>query len=483
MIDRRWQLEARVPVGFFGGRLGIELLAQDGTAIWSSYRQSPGWITGPSAAAQSALAALAPPGLRVYVTDRDGFVLARHGASGRDPHERNATGLLPALLRPALGGGVHADPPPESRPGQLSGRHLELAALGNADARWYASPAGGGLVAAAAPVPGRDGPAALVVAERDTAAILSLTRGPTRRLVLTSLLLSLGAAAVLFGHAVWLSWRIRRLRDAAEAAVGDRGEVAPVLPGASARDEIGDLARSFGGLLGRVRDYNLYLQGLGGKLAHELRTPLAMVQSSLDNLDAEPGRPGPWLDRARLGVERMSRLVTALAAARRIEAAMAAAGRQRFDLAAQLEDMVAAWQEIHAGRAFALERPTGPCLADGAPDLLAQALDKLVENAVDFAPPGGRIAVGLAREADSWQVSVANPGSRLPTGPAARLFDSLVSRREGAASAHLGLGLYIVRLVAEGHGGRAWARNLPGDEGVEFVLELAAVPEGERRET
>ena len=68
---------------------------------------------------------------------------------------------------------------------------------------------------------------------------------------------------------------------------------------------------------------------------------------------------------------------------------------------------------------------------------------------------------------------VSNTGSRLPEELQERLFDSLVSMREKRGSGpHLGLGLYIVRLVAEAHNGSVCARELPGEEGVEFRITL-----------
>jgi signal transduction histidine kinase len=109
---------------------------------------------------------------------------------------------------------------------------------------------------------------------------------------------------------------------------------------------------------------------------------------------------------------------------------------------------------------------------EGAPELIAQLLDKLVENAAEFAPPGGTIRVTLRAAGTRWRLGVANTGSRLPPGPPEKLFDSLVSERPADHESHLGLGLFIVRLVAQSHGGRATAANLPGDEGVEFVVEL-----------
>jgi two-component system, OmpR family, sensor histidine kinase ChvG len=465
-----WQLEARIPATLLDGRLGLRLLETDGAVRATTFSDAPGWLAGPDPAAQAALDALGPPDQRIYLADRAGFVLAERGPERReDPASR--AGWAEQLFRRILGPRLEADPPPAARPGQLSGRHIERAALGIDDARRYALP-GGGLLAAAAPVGDPRAPAALVVIERDTAEILSLTRAPTRRLLAASLFASLAAAAVLLGFALLLSLRIRRLRDAAAAAVGRRGEIVGRLPGATAGDELGDLARSVGGLLGRVRDHNLYLQALGGRLAHELRTPLAVVRSSLDNLEAERAPEGPWLARARGGVDRMSALVNALAAAQRIERAVAGAERVRFDLAAQVREMVEAYRALHPQRRFELELPASPCPVDGAPELVAQLLDKLVENAVDFAPADAAIRVAIAAAGPNWRLGVANAGSRLPPGPPERLFDSLVSERAAGVGPHLGLGLFIVRLIAEHHGGRAAARNLPGEDGVEFVVEL-----------
>lgn len=465
-----WQIEARVPSSLLDGRLGLRVRDPDGALRGTTWMERPGRLAAPDAAAQAALDRLAPAGFRAYLTDAAGFLLARSEPATSAAAEA-PDGWLDPVFRFALGRRIEADPAPAARPGQLSGRHVELAALGTATTRRYADGAVN-LLAAAAPVGGGVPPAAIVVMERDTAEILALTRAPTRRLLGLSLLASTGAALALLGFAGWLSWRITRLRDAAGSAVGQRGEVLGTLPGAAAGDELGDLARQLASLLGRVREHNLYLQELGSRLAHELRTPLAVVRSSLDNLEAEAGSPGPWLGRAREGVDRMSHLVNALAAARQMERAIGTAELEDFDLGAQLDDMTDAYRALHPEHSFALARPAGPCRIHGAPELLAQALDKLVDNAVDFAPAGTEIRLELARRRDGWRLAVANTGSPLPVGAPARLFDSLVSLRGEAGKPHLGLGLYIVRLVAERHGGRAGAANLEDGTGVAFYLEL-----------
>ena len=115
----------------------------------------------------------------------------------------------------------------------------------------------------------------------------------------------------------------------------------------------------------------------------------------------------------------------------------------------------------------------------GAPELVAQALDKLFDNARSFAPEDGWIELALEARENGAEIRVANSGPALPATMQERLFDSLVSMRSGARGGdtpHLGLGLYVVRLVAELHRGAAAARNLADGSGVEFALRLVGMP-------
>jgi len=102
-------------------------------------------------------------------------------------------------------------------------------------------------------------------------------------------------------------------------------------------------------------------------------------------------------------------------------------------------------------------------------------LDKLVANAVEFGK-NGAIDVGLAREGDNLLLSVSNEGPPLPAMQAGHLFDSMVSVRGGgeAGEPHLGLGLYIVRLIAQFHGGSARAANRRDGRGVVITVAMPA---------
>ncbi len=230
-------------------------------------------------------------------------------------------------------------------------------------------------------------------------------------------------------------------------------------------------------VLGRLRDYNAYLEQMASRLSHELRTPVAVVRSSLDNLRSQSpaGEAGVYLDRAGEGVERLSRLVSRLSEGTRLEKMLESAERESFDLAAVVGGCVEGYRSAYPGREFAADLPPGPVPMSGVPDAIAQLLDKLVENALDFAPPGTAIRVALSADPRTARLSVANAGPPIPPGVLPRLFDAMVSGRDEGQGrgGHLGLGLAIVRLVAVHHGGSARAVNLPEGRGVLFEVELA----------
>ena len=283
-----------------------------------------------------------------------------------------------------------------------------------------------------------------------------------------------------------MTLRISRLGAASETALSREGSLARVLPESEARDELGDLSRSFSSLLGRLDEYTGYLRTLAGKLAHEIRTPLTIIRSSLENLESEAQASGGmgenariYVARAREGSERLGAILTAMGAATRVEEAIAHSERQRFDLAALVRATVEAYGTAFPNRRFTSEVPSATTEMNGAPELIVQMLDKLVDNAVDFSADTDTISVILHASDDEAEISVANPGPPLPPEEDKRLFESLwQSRAEADAPQerqrpHFGLGLYIVRLIAEFHGGSARAANLPDGSGAIFSVRLA----------
>jgi signal transduction histidine kinase len=154
--------------------------------------------------------------------------------------------------------------------------------------------------------------------------------------------------------------------------------------------------------------------------------------------------------------------------ASRVEELMRNAEPERFDLRAVLDSITRAYRDAYTERTFDFACDLDNASAMGSPELLIQMLDKLVDNAVDFSGRGDTISIGLSATDDTLEVTVTNPGPPLPERMRSQMFDSMVSMRGGKDSKHLGLGLYIARLIAEGHGGRIRADNVEG--GVRFTV-------------
>jgi two-component system, OmpR family, sensor histidine kinase ChvG len=314
----------------------------------------------------------------------------------------------------------------------------------------------------------------LQVSETEVRWLTLRDRALTRMLNLT-LIISAIAVTAIFVFAAHLAIRLSRLRAASESALTREGLVT-TFPETDSSDELGDVARGFSTLLGRLNEYTGYLRTLAGKLAHEIRTPLTIVRSSLENLESEGISPaaGVYLDRARQGSERLNAILIAMGAASRVEEAISNAERTRFDLAPVVVSAVDSYRAAFPARNFAAEVPGEVVEMDGAPDLIVQMLDKLVDNAVDFSPEGSTITVRLRLQPDIAVVEVENKGPPIPPETRDRLFESLwQSRTDKDSRPHFGLGLYIVRLIAEFHRGDAAATSLPGDTGARFTIRLS----------
>ena len=356
---------------------------------------------------------------------------------------------------------------------QISGgAEVRSALQGMQGRRWRQSPdARAVILSAAHPIWIGDEVAGALVVEETTNAIRSLSDRTLEKMVAGTLVAFALAALVLLAFASRLSLRLRRLRDEAENAIDSQGRVKKLIAGSRANDEVGDLSRSFSTALERLAQYNVYLEKLGGRLTHELRTPITVVRSSLENLRMEPvtEEARVYTERAAEGLARLETILTRMSEATRLEQLVRQPERERFDAREVVRGCIAGYEAISPGLKLAVSLPPAPVMLRGAPDLYAQMLDKLTANAADFASREEPVRIRLD---EHGTLTVSNAGPLLPAEMAGRLFESMVSVRSGSSrEPHLGLGLYIVRLIAEFHGGRARAANREDGSGVVFKVE------------
>lgn len=360
---------------------------------------------------------------------------------------------------------------------QLHGREVEAALSGILATRWRRTDDDRAFISSAAhPVWNDDKVVGAVIVEETTQAIQTIRNRALERLFTVTLIVFVLGSLTLFLFASRLSARIRRLRDDSERAIDSHGRVRGDIAPSTSGDELGDLSRSFHGLLTRLRQHTGYLETLASRLSHELRTPIAVVRSSLDNLRNQDvsQEQNVYIGRAGEGLSRLTTILTRMTEASRLEQSLQSAEPERFDFSKVVRGCVDGYRAAYPAKTIVLRESGEALWVNAVPDLIAQALDKLIANAVDFAAPETPIDVELARDAGCALLRVLNEGPPLPQEMSGRLFQSMVSirPRQNSPDPHLGLGLYIVRLITEFHRGEVSAANREDREGVVVTVKL-----------
>ena len=481
-----YQIELRLPdpaalrtvgIGAYDASVGGDPMAAE-TRVLASYSDK----------LSAELAQLVPDRVQARVLAPAGWLLARSGKLNTAPGADGQPGWFASLVYRSLLATKLEDANLWSQDvPRLNTPEVDQAQAGKPVTVWRSGEERGSVVlTAAVPIERAGKPAGVLLLEQASRTVPLLANRALLGLLLTSFGVLLAAGAILLAFATRLSLRLGRLRNAAERAQLNDGRLDGLFekgrfPMTEAPDEIGDLARSFERLFEVVGSYTDYLRTLASKLSHELNTPLAIVKSSLDNLEhaSLPAEAQPYLARARDGVARLGALVRAMSESSRMERSITAAEPEDVDLREVVRGCADAYRALIGPRRLECVLPDVPLHLHCAPELVAQALDKLLDNALSFTPEQGWLRLSLRAMADGAEIELANQGPLLPEAMQGRLFDSLVSLRERVTpgdAPHLGLGLYVVRLVAERHGGMAAARNLDNGSGVAFTLQLRGMP-------
>lgn len=295
------------------------------------------------------------------------------------------------------------------------------------------------------------------------------------RLYSLLLLVSLLAGSGLLIFAFILSSRVRRLSQEAQFAIADDGRVHG-LTGSDAQDEIGDLSRKLSSLLARSAAYTQYLEALASRLSHELRTPLSVVRTSLENLDREKLDPESLqlVERASDGAEHLGSIIKALVESTRLEQSVQLADKQSINLVEWISGSLLRYRQVYPEADLRLSAlPENAIHVTASPELLQQAFDKLVDNAVGFSEKGPvflQLTLDKKAQPHRAALGVANPGKAVPANTMAQWFDPMFSdRRPEGRELHLGLGLYIVKMIAESHKGSVFARNHRTTAGQQWI--------------
>jgi len=271
--------------------------------------------------------------------------------------------------------------------------------------------------------------------------------------------------------------RLQRLRQAAlQLAIG--GSVAN-FPADRARDEVGDLARSFAIMQRRLSQQEEVRRAFVATASHELRTPLATLEGMLelladdiqgDDLDLEDA--AALLDRARVQSRRLARLAADLLDLSRIDADVSLRS-EPIELGELGRAVVAEFELASAGRGVTVklggDSSAAWALAD--PGSVARILRILIDNALRVAPRGSEITV-VVRSKPEPMLSVSDRGPGVAQEERALIFERFKRGRETGGEAGFGLGLAIGRELAQRMGGSLVLADTDGP-GATFTLRLA----------
>lgn len=290
--------------------------------------------------------------------------------------------------------------------------------------------------------------------------------------------LSVPATAAAMALAAFLIARlalrpVARITDAArEIAAGD---LARRLPPAGARDEVGVLAETFNTMISRLAATIDRERRFTADASHELRTPLAAIETSIDvtlSRDRDQGEYRTTLEAIRRQARRLARLTRQLLALARMDDGRRDVAFTTIDLAAIVRTTAEAFAESHPDASLQIDLPGEVVPLAGDPDLLAQAVTNLLENATTHAGPQVVIVASLRVGPGSPPVlTIRDNGPGIPEELRANVFERFRRGDAARTTEGTGLGLAITDAILRLHGGSI--RALPPGDAPGAVFELS----------
>lgn len=239
-------------------------------------------------------------------------------------------------------------------------------------------------------------------------------------------------------------------------------------------DEAAALALAFNQMSQRLNQVFVMQRNFSRSAAHEFRTPLAVMKTRIGLFRKKQDfRPQATLELLRIvegEVDRLSAMVSELLKLTNLERASRGERLSSGQLIRSAADQAAPQAEA---RSITILVDAAPCTLAGNAELLRQAVCNLVENAVKYSPAGSVVHIAGHRDGEWFQIVVADQGPGIPESLRQRIFepffrvDDSRSRQLGGA----GLGLALVRAIAEFHGGAVYVEKSRG-AGSRFVLKL-----------
>ena len=296
-------------------------------------------------------------------------------------------------------------------------------------------------------------------------------------MLLAAFLASLLVSALLARH---LTRPISQLRNAFDALAAGRLDFRVGAKMADRHDEIGELGSDFDKMAGQLEQLIASRDRLLHDVSHELRSPLARMQTAVGLAHQQPTRVASALERIALEASRLDELVGELLTLARLESGKQAPGDEYIDLRELLASVVddARFEASDSGRtidlADDLEREV---VLHASGPLLHRAIENIVRNALQHTPAGSKVEVGLHTAASGrLRIVIRDHGPGIAEDQLSSIFEPFIrsSRSDATNARGFGLGLAIARRAIEAHGGSITAENVADGGGLRVVVELPA---------
>jgi signal transduction histidine kinase len=316
--------------------------------------------------------------------------------------------------------------------------------------------------------------------------LIQVARSTDSRAVLLAPLRSdfagIGAVALILSltAGTFLSWRATRpLREVAHTArrILDEEDLSARIPAPGGSGELAVLARQLNTLLDKNASHIRVLRETLDDLAHDMRTPLTRLRGTAELALRDGGNPAEARSALAACIDETDRVLHLLETLLDVSAAEAGAltlRRERVDLRALAVRAADLYREVAEQKNITLELSAPVATGmDGDPVRIGQALSNLVDNALKYTPEGGRVAIAAAKEPGAATLTVTDNGPGVPPGEREAVWRRLYRGDASRSQRGLGLGLTVVRAVAEAHGGTATVTDAPGG-GARFQLRFPA---------
>jgi len=242
-------------------------------------------------------------------------------------------------------------------------------------------------------------------------------------------------------------------------------------------DEVGEVARTFNAMAGELRRAEETRRQLLADIAHELGTPLAVLQANVEGmLDGVVETSPEKMAALHTQVQVIARLTRDLRDLSLAQQGRLPLDRRLLDLTALVREVTDLSRPVADDKDVTLEVSAGaPLFVWADRDRMAQVLHNLLANAVRYTDSGGRVTLTVEQSAGDVQVEVTDTGVGIAADELPHVFDRFyrVDRSRSRATGGAGLGLAVVKYLVEAHGGRVWVRSAPG-QGSTFGFALPA---------